>query len=583
MHLESCSTVPTPIFSSILQLVTMPLLPRRIFQQCHALPAEPLLEEDYQKLSSPTASFTSMLEPEDESHPIAKTTELTDLLLRTSAALDHDDKSRREEEVAGELHIVLFRALHEATLDSYESFDVILALDSIEKLLRCSNHVARDIFFGGCGVPLLQLMFLLVEMNYRLGNPHIVSSCKSIIGRFVSLETDLALMYRSSEFLGFLVIAIEGTSGNEAVQCASLALESLSRLPVNKPILVNRRDILDCLFGMVNGNLPGTTRIVAMRSIVNLAIDFTPAVEIYANNQLYVSIIIEATLDGVDELRAAAVEILLLLLSTSSVEKEAPLLNFSEEENILGRLLLVAEDFTNADYTRVGALHVFVSLVKNGDVAKISADSILHLRNVVRGSSDILATQAAIAIKTISSAPALYDDPCLIVDAAKEMASSSCLQVKMWSARIIREQTLYPSNYCLVLDYRLMLSSEGLFPALHQLIRNSHPSVCRPALESVHSLVLNEVGAVAIAKDECFLSTLADIASNRLYVAGRQIAIKVLIALVMDACALDLIVSKRDIFVDILMELSSFGCGKVGTKDLRAEAMETVALLANHL
>ena len=51
----------------------------------------------------------------------------------------------------------------------------------------------------------------------------------------------------------------------------------------------------------------------------------------------------------------------------------------------------------------------------------------------------------------------------------------------------------------------------------------------------------------------------------------------------MDACALDLIVSKRDIFVDILMELSSFGCGKVGTKDLRAEAMETVALLANYL
>ena len=129
-----------------------------------------------------------------------------------------------------------------------------------------------------------------------------------------------------------------------------------------------------------------------------------------------------------------------------------------------------------------------------------------------------------------------------------------------------------------------MLSSEGLFPALHQLIRNAHPSVCRPALESVHSLVLNEVGAVAIAKDERFLSTLVDIASsNNLYVAGRQIAIKVLIALAMDACALDLIISKRDVFVDILMELSLFGCGKVGTKDLRAEAMEAVALLANYL
>ena len=418
----------------------MPLLPRRIFQQCHALPAEPLLDEDYQKLSSPTASFTSMFEPKDEVPPIAKTTELTELLIRTSAALDHDDKARHDEEVADEMHIVLFRALHEATAESYESFDVVLAPDSIEKLLRCSDHVARDIFFGGCGVPLLQLMFLLVEMNYRLGNHHLVSSCKSIIGRFLSLETDLTLMYRSSEFLSFLVIAIEGTSGNETVLCASLWLESLSRQHANKPFLVNRRDVLDCLFGMVDCNLPGTTRRVAMRSIVNLASNFAPAVEIYANNQVYVGILIKSISDDEDEVRAAAVESL-LLLSTSSVEIGALLLHFSEEVNLLDRLLLVVEDFTNADHTRVCALHVFVSLVKNGNATKISADSIPNLRNIVRGSSDILATQAAIAIKTTSGVLALYDDPSLLIaiDAVVEMASSSCLQVKMWSARTMQD------------------------------------------------------------------------------------------------------------------------------------------------
>ena len=370
----------------------MLLLPRRIFQQCHALPAEPLLEEDYQKLSSPTASFTSMFDPKDESPPAAKTTELTELLIRTSAALGHDDKARHDEEVADEMHIVLFRALHEATTESYESVDVVLALDSIEKLLRCSDPVARDIFIGGCGVPLLQLMFLLVEMNYRLGNSHVVSSCKSIIGRFLSLETDLTLMYRSSEFLSFLVIAIEGTSGNDTVLCASLWLESLSRQPANKSILVNRRDVLDCLFGMVDGNLQGKTRTVAMKSIVNLASDFDPAIAIYSNNQVYSRILIKAISDDEDEVRAAAVESL-LLLSTSSAEIGASLLPFSEEENLSGRLLLVVEDFTNADHTRLCALHVFVSLmIKNGNATKISADSIPHLRNIVRGSSDVLAT-----------------------------------------------------------------------------------------------------------------------------------------------------------------------------------------------
>ena len=562
----------------------MPLLSRRIFQQCHALPAEPLLEEDYQKLSSPTASFTSMFEPKDELPPIAKTTELTELLIRTSAALDHDDKTGHDEEVADEMHIVLFRALHEATAESYESFDVILALDSIEKLLRCSDHVARDIFFGGCGFPLLQLMLLLVEMNYRLGNAHVVSSCKSIIGRFLSLETDLTLMYRSSEFLSFLVIAIEGTSGNDTVLCASLWLESLSRQPANKPILVNRRDVLDCLFGLVDGNLPGTTRIVAMRSIVNLASNFDPAIAIYSNNQVYSRILIKVISDDEDEVRAAAVESL-LLLSTSPAEKGASLLNFSEEENILDRLLLVAEDFTNADHTRVGALHVFVSLVKNGNATKISADSIPHLRNIVRGSNDILATQAAIAIKSISGVLALYDDPSLLIaiDAVVEMASSSCLQVKIWSARTIQEQTMDPSNY------RLILSAEGILPVLLQLVQNPHPSACRPALEATYSLVGNEDGAVAIAKDECFLCTLVDVASSSDSSdelpdsAGRHIAIEVLIALVMNEGSLDLIVSKRDVFVDILMELSLFGCGKVGEKELRAEAMEAVATLANYL
>ena len=525
-----------------------------------------------------------MFEPKDKVPPIAKTTELTELLIRTSAALDHDDKARHDEEVADEMHIVLFRALHEATAESYESFDVVLAPDSIEKLLRCSDHVARDIFFGGCGVPLLQLMFLLVEMNYRLGNHHLVSSCKSIIGRFLSLETDLTLMYRSSEFLSFLVIAIEGTSGNETVLCASLWLESLSRQHDNKPFLVNRRDVLDCLFGMVDCNLPGTTRIVAMRSIVNLASNFAPAVEIYANNQVYVGILIKSISDDEDEVRAAAVESL-LLLSTSSVEIGALLLHFSEEENLLDRLLLVVEDFTNADHTRVCALHVFVSLVKNGNATKISADSIPNLRNIVRGSSDILATQAAIAIKTTSGVLALYDDPSLLIaiDAVVEMASSSCLQVKMWSARTIQEQTFDPSNY------RLILSAEGILPALLQLVRDPHPSVCRPALESTYSLVRNEVGAEAIAKDDCFLCTLVDLASSsdsndkQSDCAGRQIAIEVLIVLVMNEGSLDLIVFRRDVFVDILMELSLFGCGKVGEKELRAEAMEAVATLANYL
>jgi len=529
------------------------------------------------------ASFASILEPEDHSSPFTNKSELTDLLLRTNIVLDHDDEDRHGEEVADEVHIVLFRALQEATSHSYESEDATLALDSLHKLLRCSNHVAREIFFGGCGVPLLQLIFLLAEMNHRLGNRHIVSTCKSIIDRFATLQIDLGSMYRSSELLSFIVIAIEGISGNGVVFYASLLLESFSRQSMNKSILVDRRDILDCLFGMVSSNnLPGKIRTVAMRTIVNLASDFALANERYAKNPVYVSILIEATLDDDNDVRAAAVESI-MLLSTSSAENGSSLLRLSKE-NILDKLLLVADDFTGFCYTRICALHAFVSLVKCKSASKIAADSILRLRNLACNSNlDPIAAHAAIGIKTVAAALAFYDDPLLLValDATAEMASSPCLQVKMWAARCIQEQTLDASKH------RLMIGTDGFLSAVRQLCQNTHPSVCRPALEAVQVLATHEVGAVAIAEDDHLLSTLVDMASDskglNMGNATSEIAMKALIVLVLNSDSLDKIASQRDTYVDILMELSLFGCGKDGDKSLRAEAMEAVALLAQHL
>jgi len=523
-------------------------------------------------------SFTSLLEEDDISSPINETSELTNLLLRTSAALDHNDEALHAEEVDSDVPILLFQALHEATKESYESDDVLLSLDSLIKILRCADDGAQKIFLGGCGVPLLQLLFFLAEMNYRLGNARIVSLCKSIIDRFASLEIDLTSMYQSYELLTFLVIAIEGTSGHEVVHCVSLVFEHLSRHHVNKAILVERRDVVDCLFGVVDGNHPNKTRILAMKTIANLV---SENAVVYANNQLYVSILLGALLDMECNVREAAVESL-LLLSTAPMEIRAALL-YNSEEDLLDRFLIVTEDFTGSDHTRICALHAFTSLVKCTNTPNIAEDKVLRLKNLASGNKDLIATQAAIAIKVVSAVLGFSDNPSLLValDAAVEMSSSSCLQVVMWTARLIREQSLDPLNH------GLFIGTEGLLPAIVSLSHNPHPSVNRPAMETLNALASHNVGAVAIAKDEGLLSALVESVSGSIALPSdsiaQQIALQTLISLVTKNDSLELIVKQRDTFVDILIELSIFGCGKTGERALRAEAMEAVALLAQHL
>ena len=63
----------------------------------------------------------------------------------------------------------------------------------------------------------------------------------------------------------------------------------------------------------------------------------------------------------------------------------------------------------------------------------------------------------------------------------------------------------------------------------------------------------------------------------------QQTAVQTIIALVMNDDSFAIIVTQRDTFVNILMGLASFGCGKSGKLDLRNEAMKAVAQLAEHL
>ena len=351
----------------------MLLLPPRLFQPCNTA-REPLHESDFQKLSSPTASFTSLFDNGDQPAPVKETSELTDILLRTNDALDHNDEALHAEEVDNEVHILLLQSLKEATEESYDSDDVFLSLDSLVKILRCTDDKAREIFVGGCGVSLLHLIFLLAEMNCRLGNAPIVSLCKAIIERFASLKIDLTYVYNSCELLSFLVRAIEGTSGHEVVFCASGLLERLSRQLGNKTTLAKRRDIIDCLFGVVDSNHPNKTRALAMRTIANLASD-----AVYANNQVYLSILFEALMDDDFDIQDAAVASI-LPLSTAPVGSKAALM-YNLEGNLSDRLLLVAEDFTVSDYSRICALHIFTSFVKSENTPSVSADKVLRLKN----------------------------------------------------------------------------------------------------------------------------------------------------------------------------------------------------------
>ena len=106
-----------------------------------------------------TASFTSLFEKDEQPSPAAKkTSERTDILLSTSAALDHNDEILHAEEVDNGVHILLFLSLQEAVAESYDSEDVVLSLDSLVKILRCTDDKARKIFVGGDGVSLLGLI-----------------------------------------------------------------------------------------------------------------------------------------------------------------------------------------------------------------------------------------------------------------------------------------------------------------------------------------------------------------------------------------------------------------------------------------
>lgn len=557
----------------------MLLLPRRLFQPRNAA-KEPLHGLDFQRLSSPTASFTSLFEKDEQPSPAAKkTSERTDILLSTSAALDHNDEILHAEEVDNNVHILLFQSLQEAVAESYDSEDVVLSLDSLVKILRCTDDKAREIFVGGGGVSLLEVIFLLTEMHFRLGNARIVSLCKSIIHRFASLKIDLTCMYNSFELLSFLVRAIDGTSGREVVCCASLVLERLSLQLGNKTTLAERRDIIDCLFGVVDSNHPNKTRALAMRTIANLASDAA-----YANNQVYLGILFEALMDNEFGIQDAAV-VSILSLSTDPVETRSDMMH-NMEGDLLDRLLMVAEDFTAPDYSRICALRAFTGFLKSENTHNISADKVLRLKNLVCCSSDLIATRAAVAIKAVSSVLSSSDVPSIrvVLESAVEMSSSSCLQVVMFSARLLREQAVDLSNHS------SMLGTEGLLSAMNILCRNHHPSVTHPAIEALNALTRCKIGAVAISKDELLLSALVESvpsASRELQSdissIVQQTTVQTIIALVMNNDSFAAIVTQRDSFVKILMVLASFGCGKSGKIELRNEAMKAVAQLAEHL
>ena len=171
-----------------------------------------------------------------------------------------------------------------------------------------------------------------------------------------------------------------------------------------------------------------------------------------------------------------------------------------------------------------------------------------------------------------------------VLETAVEMSSSSCLQVVMFSARLLREQAVDYSNHC------SMIGTAGFLSAMANLCRNHHPSVAHPVMEALRVLGSNNIGAVAISKDDRLLSALVESVpsvSSELPSDTRSIvqqtAVQTIIALVMNDDSFAIIVTQRDTFVNILMGLASFGCGKSGKLDLRNEAMKAVAQLAEHL
>mmetsp|Transcript_33448 Transcript_33448/g.72374 ORF Transcript_33448/g.72374 Transcript_33448/m.72374 type:complete len:570 (-) Transcript_33448:1047-2756(-) len=554
--------------------------------RCICFPISPtgsLLDEDSANVSSPCASFAPMtlIDDSDRDAPAAVVSERTELLRSVSVALDHHNTVTHDTEIDAGVCYHLLSILQDAVEDSFDSEEVFLSVDSLSKALRCSDAIAECLLVD-IGTSLLQLLFRLVEMNYRLGNTALVASCRALIERWAALEMNLDSIDNHHILLPFLVGAVNGTSGKETVHCAALSLQRLSRPAANKAMMALTGGLLDCLFGLLQGCFPKEIRVEAAEAVKNLAWECVPNKNLIASSSWYIEVLATTTKDKDEKIRGAAIETLVHLSSASTAEK----VSIVEVDGLINRLLQIAQDFTERPDLRVSATHALACLICRETATALGKyDNLLDvLRYLSCGglNNAPAAIQAAMAIKklvTCSEKDSEFNGA--LVQTIVAIASSKfCTQVLMWASRAIRQLTLDGDSY----RTSTMVEAKGFFTTLTELCKHPHPNVQRPSLEALEALSVNHGGsALVVARSKDIMTMLVETAlrEGQIHDAlARRLAVQTILALATDPPARRAIASQQDVFVDTLTALSTFGSSKDDDTELRQAASQGVALLA---
>ena len=544
-------------------------------------PTGSLLDEDAANVGSPSASFAPMtlVDDTDKDAPAGVVSERIELLRSVSVALDHHNTVTHDIEIDAGVGYHLLRMLKDAMEESFDSEEVFLSVDSLSKALRCSDAIAECLFVD-IGTSVLQLLFLLVEMNYRLGNTALIASCRALIERWAELEMNLDSIDNHHMLLPFLVGAINGTSGKVTIHCAALSLQRLSRPAANKAMMALTGGLLDCLFGLLQGRFPKEIRMEAAGAVKNLAWECVPNKNLIASSSWYIEVLAMTTKDKDEKIREAAIETLVHLSSAPAAAKVA----LVEVDGVINRLLQIAQDFTERPDLRVSATHALACLICRETATALGKyDNLLDvLRYLSCGGLDNApaATQAAMAIKKLATYSEKDNEfnGALVQTIVAIASSKFCTQVLMWASRAIRQLTLDGDSY------RTMVEAKGFFTTLTELCKHPHPNVQRPSLEALEALSVNHGrSALVVASSKDIMTMLVETVLREGQIndaLARRLAVQTILALATDPPARRAIAAQQDVFVDTLTALSTFASSKDDDTELRQAASQGVALLA---
>ena len=476
---------------------------------------------------------------------------------------------------------MLYHTLRESVRASYDSKQVFNATKSLNMVFRCSDEKAIA-FFHTIGIDILQILLLLVEMNFRLGNEKLVNECQALIGRWAGLKMDLTAISHHEKLLPFLVESIRGVSCTSVVHCAIILLQSLSRFIPNKIIIAQSDSVLECVFDITESRLPDQIRGDAARTISNLAWSSENKHVIASKLPCLISLS-NLMIDKNQGVLSHTLDIMMHL--SAAPPKTKTLLVYFKHGLLLRRLLQVAQDFTQDEKLCVNATHSTANLVCR-DTSEFMAehDDVVHILKYLAcgGLGDgETATQSALCLKKLATY-VTQESAChsgLLRSILTVVKASTSTQTTMWASRAIKEQACFAANSPHLVDSEAFLSSVARLLACHTV------SIQLPVLEAIEILATSEKNSYLIASDPFILSSLLEITMRQkpLFEPFDPVARRLAVGSILALCTDQTSAKKIANHYGLVRSLRFCGKSRVYDIALRRAAIEAVVCLTPFL